>query len=162
MIVCMESGVSFSHYRGARRFCRVASCDRSTIPGLLGNTRSAVFCLHVWLFGGYPIWRVSYFDPAASLLKHRVLHYRIRTASRTSAVFIERIHKKAIQAFKCFRWVLNGTNQCTGHFHLIPGRGQTTGRLSIGSSESLLTSAALGAYELNKPNVNGFTTAANC
>jgi len=41
-------------------------------------------------------------------------------------------------------------------------RRQSTGRLSIGSSESLATSVALGDYELNKPNVNGFTPAANC
>jgi hypothetical protein len=47
-------------------------------------------------------------------------------------------------------------------FHLIPGRRQTTGELSVGSSEFLFTAAALRSYELNKPNVNGFMTAANC
>jgi hypothetical protein len=53
-------------------------------------------------------------------------------------VFIERIHKKAVQAFKCFRWMLNGTDQCMGHFDLVPGRLQTRGFPLIAANPSLL------------------------
>jgi hypothetical protein len=58
-------------------------------------------------------------------------------------VFVQRIHKRAIEAFKCFRWMLDGTDQCTGHFHLTPGRRQTIGRLPL-LQRILFTFAALG------------------
>lgn len=114
------SGASFSHYRCRSRFRRVASCDGSTRPGLQGNTRITVFCFDVCLFAGNPGWRACYSDPGANLLTHHVRHHSIRTASCTSAMFVERLHKKAIQAFKCFRWMLDGTNHWIGHFYLIP------------------------------------------
>jgi hypothetical protein len=135
-----------------RRFWGVASCDHSTTPRLFGNTRSAVFNLHIRLFDGNPIWRVSHFDPAASLFKHHVRHHRIRTASRTSAVLVERIHKKAIEAFKRFGWMPDWANR-TGHVHLIPGRGQTAGRFPL-VQRILLTfcgssgHAPTGSYQL--------------
>lgn len=116
-----ESGISFSHYRRTRRFWCVASCVCSTVPRLFGKTSSDLCCFHVCLFSENQIWRACNLDPVARLFKHHVRHNRIRTASRTSAVFIERIHKKAVQAFKCFRWMLNGTDQCMGHFDLVVG-----------------------------------------
>lgn len=156
-----ESGVAFSHYRRARRFGRVAVCVRSTMPRLFGKT-SGLCCFHVWLFSGNQKWRSCNFDPAARLFKHHVLHHRIGTASRTSAVFVERIHKKAIEAFKCFRWMLDGTNQWRGHF---PPSGSATNNwraLRLVPANPCLLLRTWGLYALNKPNVNGFTTSANC
>jgi len=160
-IVARESGVSFFRHRRARRFWCVASCSRSTMPTLFGKTKSSLCCFHVWLFSGNQIWRACNFDPAARLFKHHVRHHRVRIASRTSAMFVERIHKKAVQAFKRFRWMLNGADQCIGHLDLVPGQA-TNQRLSVDCSESLFTSADWEPCELNKPNVNRFMTVANC
>lgn len=105
--------------------------------------RSASTCSHVRLLVENQIWPVRHFDPAACLLKRHMRHHRVGIASCTSAVCVEPIHEKAIQAFKCFRWMLNRTNQWMGHFHLIPGRGHT-GKLSVGFQRISIYFGALG------------------
>jgi hypothetical protein len=78
---------------------------------LFREATSVVFHIHVRQLSGDPIPCISNFDPAANFFKHPELHYRIRSASGTSAVLVQRMHKKTIQAFKLFRWMIDWTNQ---------------------------------------------------
>jgi len=64
-------------------------------------------------------------------------------------MFVERLHKKAIQAFKCFRWMLDGTNQWIGHFHLIPA-GENQWKLSSVQRVSTYLCGLGCLCELNK------------
>jgi hypothetical protein len=64
-------------------------------------------------------------------------------------MFVERLHKKAIQAFKCFRWMLDGTNQWIGHFLLIPV-GENQWKAFRLFSESRLTFVALGSLRVEQ------------
>ena len=108
---------------GRSRQC-ADSCAGSRMHGVLRAESIALCGIHVLRFVGDPEPRVVHCYPAAYVRKYHERQYRIRVASRTSAMYVERAHKKTIQAFKFFRRMRDRANPGNGHFPFFPDHRQ--------------------------------------